>query len=274
MGFLNVPGAEAFLFLMEKRHIVMSAEILTRGVFRFYGDLNDFLPLSRRRRVFPVAVKGRPAVKDTIEALGVPHPEVDVVLVNGRSEAFGYQLGANDRVAVYPSGFSIKASPLVHLRPHVRGVRFVIDSHLGKLARHLRLLGFDCVYKTCFPDAEIAGIAQQEKRIVLTRDIGLLKNKIVRSGLWVRSTDPVLQLKEVLKKYRLVSRVKPFRLCLECNGRILRVAKWKVSAQLPDMVRETHSRFYACGTCGKVYWRGSHYGQLARLVNRATGLRV
>ncbi|MFA5259810.1 MAG: DUF5615 family PIN-like protein [Candidatus Omnitrophota bacterium] len=246
----------------------MDSQIVTQVFFRFYGALDDFLPRDKRHRTFSVTVKGRPSVKDTVEALGVPHPEIDIILVNRHSKTFGYQLVPGDRVAVYPAGFHVSVSPLKRLRPCVRQARFVIDSHLGKLVRHLRLLGFDCVYKKDFPDAEIVRIAQQEARIVLTRDIGLLKNGTVRAGLWVRSPDPQLQLKEVLKKYGLISRIKPFRLCLECNGRILRVAKREVLGQLPEMVRETYSRFYSCRSCGKVYWKGSHYDQLSGLIRR------
>ncbi len=248
--------------------------VLTPASFRFYGELNDFLPRDRKHRTFEYVVKGRPAVKDTLEALGIPHTEVDVILVRRKSVRFHYQLKHGDRFAVYPAGFSVKVSPLHHLRPKPpRKARFVIDSHLGKLARHLRLLGFDCVYEKVFPDSRIAGIAQKEKRIVLTRDIGLLKNKIISEGLWVRSDDPLRQLKEVLRKYNLAPRIKPFRLCLECNGRIQRVAKSRVLDRLPDKVRNYYSRFYMCRSCRKIYWQGSHYEKLAKLVEKIKKIR-
>lgn len=251
----------------------MASLTVTQFSVRFYGELNDFLPRHKRHRTFPVAVKGRPSVKDAVEALGVPHPEIDIILVNRRSITFKYQMASGDRVSVYPEGFNVNVSPLIHLRPRNVPARFVIDSHLGKLVRHLRLLGFDCVYRKDFPDAEIVRIAETETRIVLTRDIGLLKNRAVRAGLWVRSPDPRYQLKEVLKKYRLLARIRPFRRCLECNGRITCVAKKDVLGQLPDMVKQTYSRFYSCRSCRKVYWKGSHYDQLSGLTRRLQAYR-
>ncbi len=246
----------------------MASFIATQFSIRFYGDLNDFLPRDKRHRTFSVTVKGRPSVKDAVEAQGVPHPEIDIILVNRRSRTFGYQITARDRLSVYPEGFNVNASSLIHLRPRRCPGRFVIDSHLGKLVRHMRLLGFDCVYKKDFPDAEIVRIAAAEDRIVLTRDVGLLKNRSVRSGLWVRSPDPRRQLKEVLQKYHLFPRIRPFRRCLECNGRIVCVAKKNIVGQLPDMVKQVCSRFYSCQSCRKVYWKGSHYDQLSGLIKR------
>jgi uncharacterized protein with PIN domain len=145
-------------------------------------------------------------------------------------------------------------------------VRFVIDSHLGKLARHLRLLGFDCTYKNFFPDNEIVDVAQQERRIILTRDIGLLKHKRVQWGYWLKATDPNQQLKEVVKRYQLHSQIKPFSRCLECNGKIKRIAKNKVIDQLPQAVRENYTRFYLCRLCQKIYWQGSHYEKLLKII--------
>lgn len=241
----------------------------TTACFRFYGELNDFLLSSRRKVTFSHTVKGHPAIKDTLEALGVPHTEIDCILVNGKSVVFSYQLKNGERVAVYPHGDKIRFKAIKHLKARPsRYPKFVIDSHLGKLARHLRLLGFDSIYEKIFPDARIVEVAERENRVILTRDIGLLKNRSVKQGCWLRSTDPAKQLKEVLKKYHLHARIKPFLRCLKCNGRITRIAKHKIIDQLPEKVKEYYKRFYLCRCCQKVYWQGSHYDKLLKLVNK------
>lgn len=227
------------------------------------------MPFDIRNKWFSRQLKGHPSVKDTIESLRVPHPEVGCIVINGRSRDFSQQLQDGDRIAVYPDAQRIKIFPLINLIPKpLKTPRFVLDSHLGKLACHLRLLGFNTIYRTDFPDEEIVTIIKKVKRILLTRDIGLLKNKVVKSGHWIRSTDPLEQIKEVLKRYGLGSKIKPFTLCLECNGKIVRVDKARVSRILPPKVKKFYTRFYRCSNCHKVYWQGSHYERLLELVNQ------
>lgn len=240
-----------------------------RLTIRFFGRLNDFLPTERRNTGCVYLVKGHPAVKDTLEAAGVPHPEIAVILVDGKSVGFDEQTCGDVKIKVYPGAFVPRFPAAKPLRPRYRGrPRFVVDSHLGKLARHLRLLGFDCVYWTDFPDAEIARIAEQEKRIVLTRDVGLLKNKAVCYGTWVRSVDPRCQLKDMARLFGLDGYARPFTLCLECNGRVTRVAKQRVEDRLPEQVRTVYNEFFVCRRCRKVYWKGTHYAQLTAIVRR------
>ncbi len=226
--------------------------------FRFFGPLKDFLLPQRRNRRFFHAVKGNPSIKDTIEALGVPHPEVEKTVVNGRRVTFSYQLRAGDKIAVYPQGTIRKKQ-----RP-----KFILDVHLGKLVRHLRLLGFDSTYRSDLADAEIVHLAQEEGRIILTRDICLLKNGRVKQGYWVRSILPAKQIAEVIKKFALIGRLKPFSRCLECNGKIKQVPKANIEGQLPLKVRTYYDKFYLCGACRKVYWQGSHYVKLDKLVKK------
>ncbi len=238
--------------------------------FRFYGKLRDFLPWRRRGKSFPFTFKGRPAVKDTLEALGVPHPEVDLILANGRSVDFSHRLQGGDRVAVYPPGPFRLRGRFFHLQPPLpKNTGFVIDCHLGKLARRLRLLGFDAVYRRDFSDAEIVETAVREKRIVLTRDVGLLKNKQVGLGYWVRSQHVERQLKEVIARYGLRGRFQPFVRCLECNGRIRPAAKRRIQGRLLPKTRAYFNRFYQCPDCGRVYWRGSHYPGLKQWIRKA-----
>ncbi len=158
--------------------------------FRFYEELNDFLPVESRRRTITVELDRGRSVKDAIESAGVPHPEVDLILVDGESVGFDRVLRGGERVAVYPVFERLDIGPLVHLRPApLRDPRFVLDSHLGKLARHLRLAGFDALWDKDYADEEIVRISLAEKRIILTRDIGLLKRGAVERGYFVRSTD-------------------------------------------------------------------------------------
>jgi len=243
--------------------------VMVTARFRFYGQLRDFLPPERRGRFFTHAVKGCPAVKDTLEALGVPHTEIDAVFANRRPADFSHRLQPGERIEAYPLHYPHRRVGVRHLTPRLRGrPRFVVDSHLGRLVRHLRLLGFDSDYRRIFPDREIVQIADREGRIVLTRDIGLLKNKRIRQGYWVRHTSAVRQLKEVLRRYDLPKKIQPFSRCLECNGRIARIVKRRVEQNLPRRVVLYYNKFYICRGCAKIYWQGSHYDKLMKLVER------
>jgi uncharacterized protein len=235
--------------------------------FRFYEELNDFLPPARRKRSFVYEFRGTPAVKDAIEALGVPHTEVDLVLVNGASVRFSHKLRGGERVAVYPVFERLDVSPITRLRPKpLRTPRFVADVHLGTLARHLRLLGFDTAYDNRANDADLARRSVEERRILLTRDIGLLKHRILTHAHYVRATDPARQLDEVVKALDLRARIKPFSRCMRCNGRLRRVPKRTVAGKLPARVRERVRAVSRCAGCGQLYWPGTHFDRLTRLV--------
>ncbi len=227
--------------------------------FRFYEELNDFLPPDKRKVQFPYSFSGNPSIKDAVEAIGVPHTEVDLILVNGKSVDFSYHLQQGDLVSVYPVFESFDIGPVTHLRPEpLRNPKFILDVHLGKLAKILRMLGFDTVYRNDLEDDEIAERAREEGRIILTRDVGLLKRGSVDRGYWVRSQHPKQQAKEVLQRFNLKNLVKPFKRCMDCNGIIEPVEKESVEDQLPSASAESYDHFFQCGNCGKLYWRGSH----------------
>jgi len=238
-------------------------------VFRFYEELNDFLPSHRRKRDLRYEFSGSPAVKDAIEAIGVPHPEVDLVLINGKSVRFSARLEDGVRVSVYPVFETLDISPVTRLsgRP-LRSPRFVADVHLGKLARLLRLAGFDCLYRNDYEDREIIDCSVKERRTVLTRDRGLLKNREVLRGYWLRSTQPRRQFEEVLRRFELFGSMKPFSRCLECNGRVRRTAKRRVEGRLLPGTKKYYREFYSCGACRKVYWKGSHYERMLDFIGR------
>src|SRR5512141_2127853 len=143
----------------------------TSSQFRFYEELNDFLPEERRKREFAIEIDRARSVKDAIESAGVPHTEVDLILVDGRSVGFDHVLRGGERVAVYPMFERLDISPLVHLRPRpLRDPRFVADTHLGKLARHLRMAGFDVLWGNDWDDDRIVALSGAGRRTILTRD--------------------------------------------------------------------------------------------------------
>lgn len=231
--------------------------------FRFYEELNDFLKPEQRKRTLTYRFNGHPGIKDAIEAQGVPHTEVDLIVVNGESAGFDYQLRPGDRVAVYPVFEGLDISPIVKLREKpLRQTAFVVDVNLGRLARHLRLLGFDTLFSNAYADPEIVAIAAAQKRIVLTRDRRLLHAKAVTHGYWVRSVLVAEQVAEVLRRFDLADQVRPFSRCADCNGRIEPVAKEAVLDQLEPKTKKYYSTFYRCPACGKIYWEGSHVGKI------------
>jgi uncharacterized protein with PIN domain len=243
-----------------------------KATFRFYAELNDFLSPERRYHRFDYEVQGNPAVKDSIEALGVPHTEVDLILVNGESVDFTYHLKDGDQVSVYPVFESVDITTLVRLRPApLREVRFVLDTHLGRLAGHLRMLGFDTVYHNDCSDDELARISSEGKRILLTKDRGLLKRNMVTHGYYVRGTHPREKLIEVLQRFDLFGQVQPFTRCIRCNGPLEDVPKEAIFDLLPPKVKAGYDDFRRCQSCGQVYWKGTHYERMRRFLERVLG---
>jgi uncharacterized protein with PIN domain len=237
-------------------------------LIRFYAQLNDFLPAHQRGRRFTHVLGAPSSVKDVIEALGVPHPEVDVILIDGEAVDFTHRVRGREEVAVYPAfrSIDIGAFPRTGADPP-SPVRFVVDVHLRKLASLLRLAGFDAVLLA--GDAEVVNAATDEGRIALTRDVGLLKRSAVRHGYWVRQTDPELQLAEILQRFDLAGRIAPFVRCTRCNTLLVAVDAGAVADRLPPRTRECFHHFHECPGCGRIYWRGSHYDRLVRLLERA-----
>lgn len=227
--------------------------------FRFYEELNDFLPKEKRKCTLCYRFDGHPGVKDPIEVFGVPHTEVDLIIVNGCSVGFEYQLQNYDRVAVYPVFEGLDISPIVKLKGRpLRSTAFVVDVNLGKLSRLLRLLGFDALYNNRYSDDEVADISIREKRIILTRDRRLLFAKRITHGYWVRSVHAEEQINEVLERFDLFKQIQAFHRCLVCNGLLEPVDKLKVWGQLEPKTRNYYQSFYQCINCKKIYWEGSH----------------
>jgi len=235
--------------------------------FRFYEELNDFLPSMKRKISFMVSFKGSPSVKNIIEEMGVPHAEIDMILVNGNSVDFSYRLKNDDQVSVYPVFESLNISNIQRLRPTpLREPKFVLDVHLGRLSKYMRLCGFDSLFQRDLNDREIINISSSEHRIILTRDRDLLKAKLVTHGYWIRSSGPEGQLIEVLKRFDLKNSLNPFTRCLECNGILQNVSKKEIIDLLQPRTRNYYAEFKKCTGCGKVYWEGSHYERMKNFV--------
>ena len=239
--------------------------------FRFYEELNDFLAPERRKRSFALEIDRGRSVKDAIESAGVPHTEIDLVLVDGVSVGFDHVLRGGERVAVYPVFERLDIAPLVHLRPApLRETRFVLDAHLGKLARHLRLAGFDSLWRNDYGDEEIVALSMAQRRVILSRDKGLLKRRAVERGHFIRETDSERQLAEVVRAFQLEGSVRPFTRCRECNALLRAVPRESVAARVPERIRAAFDRFSECPECGRIFWEGSHYERLRRMLAAAT----
>ena len=234
-----------------------------QAYFRFYAELNDFLSAGHRYHLFGYSFKGTPAIKDCIEALGVPHTEVDLILVNGASVGFDCKLQNGDYVSVYPVFESVDVSQVTRLRAKpLRDPRFIADVHLGKLARKLRMLGFDILYRNDYDDIEIIDLSLTDRRIILTRDRGILMNKSVTHGYWIRADHVYDQLTEVLNRFDLFAQVTAFRRCLVCNGVLTQVDKEAIKARLLPKTDLYYDEFHVCCECGRFYWKGSHYREM------------
>lgn len=242
------------------------------ATFRFNGSLNDFLPAACRGRPVEREFEDSPGVKDVVQALGVPHPEIDFVVANQVSVGLDYRLLPGDRIYVY--GLDRPQAP-AGLRgwrglipPPPEPPRFVLDGHLGRLARYLRMLGFDTLYDGRAQDADLARASAAEDRILLTRDRGLLKRSIVRLGYLIRDDDPRRQLVEVVRRYGLASRAAPFTRCVRCNGAIRPVDRADVVDRLADQPRTLRffNSFGRCDDCDAIYWPGSHFERMSLLM--------
>lgn len=242
---------------------------MVTATFRFYEELNDFLPRERRGQAFERTCARAATAKHMIEALGVPHTEVEIILVNNESVGFGRILKDGDRVAVYPKFEAFDISPLLRVRDRpLRITRFVADAHLGGLAHLLRLAGFDTLYDNNFQDTEIEMISMRQGRIVLTRDRELLKRRSITHGCYVHTIKPTQQLREIIERLDLTRSAQPFTLCLQCNAPLRAIDKTLALERIPLRISEAYERFSTCDVCQRVFWEGSHWRSMRALLDR------
>ncbi len=234
---------------------------------RFYSELKDFLSVNNQQIPVRVEVAGHETVKHIVEMLGVPHTEVDLLLVNGKSVDFGYKIRVGEYISVYPMFESLDIRSISKVRQEpLRIPRFVVDIHLGKLASYLRLLGFDTLYRNDFQDDELAELSSEEIRILLTRDRGLLKRKVVTRGYLVRKDDPKEQIHEIVRRFDLAQLAVPFSRCSLCNGLLSSVSKKAIEKDLEPLTKEHYHHFKQCPDCHQIYWKGSHFDEIENFI--------
>ncbi len=225
--------------------------------FRFTGELNDFLSRPNRDNEIRLSFAEHQSVKHLIESLGVPHVEVGKILASGMPVEEDYRLKNGDRIEVQPAAPGCPSDP-----------RFLADSHLGRLAAYLRMLGFDCLYENDFEDGQMAAMIEHDERILLTRDRRLLMRNAVRFGYCLRSLDPLDQLTEVMQRFELKNIVQPFHRCLRCNHLLEPVEKEVILDRLQPLTKQYFDEFHICPNCGQIYWKGSHFEKMLNIVNQ------
>jgi uncharacterized protein len=234
---------------------------------KFHDDLTFFLKSKANNKVIARILGEKTSVKDVIESCGVPHPEVDLILVNGKPVDFSYPIAKDADVELYP----VLSQPLLfkgkRLQIHSFG-RFVADGHLGTLARNLRLLGFDVAYDQQAQDRQLLRVMEREDRALLTRDRHLLMHAIVRHGYCPRSQNAHDQTIEVIRRFDLSDSITPFTRCLRCNAPLQKVAKSKVIEKLEPLTKVYYKEFRRCTGCGQIYWAGSHFSKLQRRLEK------
>jgi len=249
----------------------MSASVL----LRCYAELNEFLAPGERQRDREVALAGPTTLGVLLDRVGIPAAAVEVALVDGASCGLDHPLGGGERVSLYPVFEALDPTPMLRLREApLRRVRFVADAHLGRLARYLRLLGFDTLYENDLGDPELAAIAKREGRILLSRDRALLDGPGLTHGLWVPSTRPREQVAQVVERLDLYRLLRPFTRCTICNGLLAEVEKAEIAGELPERVLRVFDAFWRCQGCGRLYWQGSHYQRLQALVEQIAAERA
>lgn len=233
----------------------------------FICELNDFLKPGKRGKVINYPIKGNQTVKHIIEALGVPHPEVGEIFVNQKPVDFFYIVVPDDEVEVFPvSGNKQLLQRTTVQNGIVLSPRFILDNHLGKLAIYLRMMGFDTLYQNNYQDNELARIASIENRLLLTRDRGLLMRNSINFGYCIRHLNPKEQLAEVVDRFKLHDKIQPFHRCLCCNFMLNHISKQKILHRLEPLTRLYYDEFHHCSNCDRIYWKGSHYDRMAKLL--------
>jgi uncharacterized protein with PIN domain len=150
--------------------------------------------------------------------------------------------------------------------------KFIVDCNVGKLAKWLRLMGYDTQFFDGRDDFHLVAMAQAEGRVILTRDTRIVKRRVITSGrlkaVLVQSDEPERQIHQVIEALGLDCRFKPFTICLECNQVLVERGKGEVKDLVPPYVFQTQSQFMECPTCRRIYWRGTHWGAMTERLKK------
>ncbi len=232
-------------------------------IIRFYEELNDFLISGTRKKDLFIDIEKDVSVGTLIELMGPPCSEVDLILVNGQSARFDYILQNNDRVSVYPvfECFNIESVSLLENAP-LRKIKFICDVHLGRLAKYLRMLGFDTQYENDYDDNTLIRMSNAHCRTLLSRDKKLLLDKKITRRYLIKQAEPADQIREVVEYFDLKNNIMPMSRCLECNCVVQTVLKEAVESRVDQNIFEINDAFTECRECRKIYWKGSHYDSM------------
>ncbi|MGW0768329.1 Mut7-C RNAse domain-containing protein [Streptomyces sp. NPDC002676] len=226
----------------------------------FAPELGLFVPHGRRGRATKVVTDGASSLGHVVESLGVPLTEVGALVVDGRVTPPSHVPADGECVEVRP----VQRPQRVPGAP----LRFLLDVHLGTLARRLRLLGVDAAYEsTDIGDPALAARSAAESRVMLSRDRGLLRRRELWAGAFVYHTRPEEQLRDVLDRF--APELRPWTRCTACNGLLCDATKDEVAGQLAHGTLRTYDVFARCRECGRAYWKGAHHDQLEAIVERA-----
>lgn len=238
-------------------------------MFRFYEELNDFLPKQKRKVDFEAAFKWKRSIKDMIEALGVPHTEIDLILVNGKSKDFSYITQDGDRVSVYPAFESLNIEDVTRLRKiPLRRTKFIADIHLGDIVKYMRALGLDVYFDPSLSHRKIIEISGRENRIILTRSIKLLKFREITHGIFVRPGTTERAIIWILGYLDIKDRVRPFSRCLRCNNLLAPVPKERIAERIPPKTKGFCDEYSHCKSCDRIYWKGTHFIKMMKVIDR------
>jgi len=234
---------------------------------RFDGDLNVFLRSKAGDAVIERRLVEKTSIKDVIESCGVPHPEVDLILIDEQAVGFDHTLVNDAKVEVFP----VQNRGTVHTdkRLQTLGIsRFVADGHLRGLTRNLRLLGFDVAYRQNADDGQLLEVMARENRALLTRDRRLLMHSIVRHGYYPRSQNRDEQTIEVVRRFDVSELIAPFTRCLRCNAPLEEATKADVIDKLEPLTKMYYNQFHRCPGCKQIYWSGSHFPKLQKRIQQ------
>ncbi len=242
---------------------------MPKATFRFYEELNDFLPKHKRKTDFEVPFKGKRSIKDMIEALGVPHTEIDLILANGNSVDFNYILQDEDRVSVYPVFESLNITNVTRLRKiPLRRNKFIADINLGNIVKYMRVLGFDLYYDPFLSTREIIELSKRENRIILTKSRKLLNFKEVSHGIFIRPGTTGEQIRRIIDYLDIKDNIKPFSRCLRCNTLLNMVPKEQILDRIPPKTKECCDEYVQCPSCDRIYWKGTHFIHMEKVVRQ------
>lgn len=237
--------------------------------FRFYEELNDHLPEEKRKVVFEYNFLEGSSLSDAFNSMDIPSDEIDLILVNQQSVKLDYFLQDGDRISVYPMFELFDISGTTQLRENpLRNPRFICDVHLGRLCKYMRMLGFDTLYSNQYTPQEMIALSIQEKRIILSRSFQLTRHKEVTHFYWIRSADPLEQIKDLVSKLDLSKLTDPLIRCLNCNHKLVPVVKPEILHRLEVRTSEYYNEFFICPDCDQIYWKGSHFENMLEFIHQ------